>query len=138
LKPEFKNFAKQIVKNAKALAETLMAEGIDLISGGTDNHLILADLTKTGVTGKEAEAALDMAGITVNKNMVPYDSRSPFDPSGIRMGTPCLTQRGMKEGEMQQIGKWIAMVIRNHKDEAKLKKIKEEVIALAKEFLVYR
>src|SRR3989344_3699070 len=116
LKPEFKIFAAQIVKNAQALAGSLMAEGIDLISGGTDNHLILADLRSVGVGGQAAETALDAAGITVNKNMIPGDQRPAMDPSGIRLGTPALTQRGMKESEMQHIGKLMAKAIKHHQD----------------------
>lgn len=137
LKPGFKEFAKQVVKNAKALAESLMDNGIKLVSDGTDNHLVLADLTNKGVTGKEAETALDNAGITLNKNMVPYDTRSPFDPSGIRMGSPALTTRGMKEEEMKQIGEWIAKIIDNINDEALIKKIKSEILELTKNFPLY-
>ena len=137
MQPEFKVFAAQILKNAKALADSLIAEGISLVSGGTDTHLILADLTSVGVTGKEAEAALDLANITVNKNTVPYDPRSPFDPSGIRLGTPALTQRGMKESEMQRIGQLMAKAIRNHTDSATLEKVRQDVVELAKRFPVY-
>lgn len=137
LKPDFKLFAAQIVKNAKALADSLMAEGINLISGGTDNHLILADLRSVGVGGQAAETALDAAGITVNKNMIPGDPRPPMDPSGIRMGTPALTQRGMKEGEMQHIGKLMAKAIRNHQDAAVLARVRGEVLELTREFPLY-
>ena len=137
MQPEFKTYAKQIVKNAKALADSLMSEGFTLISGGTDNHLILVDLRNKNVTGKEAETALDKAGITVNKNMIPYDPRSPFDPSGIRLGTPAITTRGMREGEMSEIAKLISKAIDNYKDERKLAKIREEVRELCKEFPVY-
>lgn len=137
LKPEFKIFAQQIVKNAKALAESLLDNGIRLVSGGTDNHLILADLTPLNVTGQEAETALDKAGITMNKNTIPYDTRGPFNPSGIRMGTPALTCRGMKEAEMKEIGQWIADVIKNHKDENKIRKVKEKVLDLTKQYPMY-
>ncbi len=137
LKPEFKDYAAQIVKNAKALAEGLMEEGLRLVSGGTDNHLILIDLTKKGVSGKEAEAALDKAGITVNKNMIPYDTRSPFDPSGIRLGTPALTTRGMKEGEMKEVAELIGRAISGVNDEAMLAKIKGDVRELSSQFPLY-
>jgi glycine hydroxymethyltransferase len=137
LQPEFKEYAKQIVRNAKALAETLMDFGFTLVSGGTDNHLILVDLRNKNVTGKEAEEALDKAGITVNKNMIPYDPRKPFDPSGIRLGTPAITTRGMKESEMQQIGEFITKAIENFKNDSKLTKIREEVRELCKNFPVY-
>ena len=124
-------------KNAQALADSLMAEGITLISGGTDNHLILADLRPMNLTGNEAGAALDLAGITVNKNSIPYDTRSPFDPSGIRLGTPALTQRGMKEGEMHHIGKLMARAIKHHADAAVLEQVRQDVLELAKQFPVY-
>lgn len=137
LQPEFKNYAKQIVKNAKVLASELMSEGFTLISGGTDNHLILVDLRNKNVTGKEAETALDKAGITVNKNMIPYDPRSPFDPSGIRLGTPAITTRGMKESEMKHIGKLISKAVAHHNDEAALAKVREEVRELCRGFPVY-
>src|SRR3989338_8232720 len=109
MKPEFKNYAQQIVKNSKTLAKELQKYGFRLVSGGTDNHLILVDLQNKNVTGKEAEAALDKARITVNKNMVPFDTRSPFDPSGIRLGTPAITSRGMKEEEMKQIASFLLL-----------------------------
>ncbi|MGC3972548.1 MAG: hypothetical protein QM775_35935 [Pirellulales bacterium] len=107
LKPEFKQYGKHVIANAKALAETLMAGGLKLASGGTDNHLMLLDVTSVGTTGKIAEAALGRAEITVNKNMIPYDERKPMDPSGIRIGTPALTTRGMGTDEMKRIGGWI-------------------------------
>ncbi len=137
LKPKFKIFAAQIVKNAKALAESLMENGIRLVSGGTDNHLILADLTPLGVTGQEAETALDKAGITMNKNTIPFDTRGPFNPSGIRMGTPALTCRGMTESEMKDIGCWIADVVKNHKDESVLQNTKQKVLDLTKQYPMY-
>jgi glycine hydroxymethyltransferase len=127
LKPEFKDYAAQIVKNAKALADSLISHDFDLVSGGTDNHLILADLTNKEIPGKIAQEALDKAGITLNKNTVPFDPRSPFDPSGIRLGTPAVTTRGMKEGEMAQIGDFIAEALDNHTNEDKLAEIKGQV-----------
>ncbi|MFH1424833.1 MAG: serine hydroxymethyltransferase [archaeon] len=135
--PEFKNYGKQVVKNAKHLAEKLMDFGFELITGGTDNHLILIDLTNKGIAGGEAEAALDKAGITVNKNTVPYDKRKPFDPSGIRLGTPALTTRGMKEGEMEQVAEFMNKAIANVKDESALGKIKAEVKELCDKFPLY-
>ncbi|MFQ6091963.1 MAG: serine hydroxymethyltransferase [bacterium] len=137
MQPSFKGYAKQIVKNAKALAEELLAHGFDLVSGGTDNHLILIDLTNKGVTGKEAENALDEANITCNKNMVPFDKRTPFNPSGIRIGTPALTTRGMREPEMRMVGGWIAEVIRNIGNEAVYEKVRHEVRALCEQFPLY-
>jgi glycine hydroxymethyltransferase len=137
LQPEFKAYAKQIVKNAKALAEVLIQNGITVVSGGTDNHLILCDLSPLGVPGKVAEAALDEANITVNKNMVPYDKRSPFDPSGIRLGTPTVTSRGMKESEMKIIGEGIAKVVKNPDDKSVKEKVKKDILALTKRFPIY-
>ncbi|MBI5072272.1 serine hydroxymethyltransferase [Candidatus Woesearchaeota archaeon] len=137
LQPSFKIFAKQIVKNAQALAVSLQAEGLRLVSGGTDNHLLLVDLTKLGVTGQQAETALDAACITVNKNTVPYDVRGPFDPSGIRLGTPALTCRGMKEQEMQDIGKWIGTVVKNWNDPAAIEKVRSSVMDLTKQYQMY-
>ena len=107
MQPAFKDYGRQIVANSKTLAETLMQGGIRLASGGTDNHLMLCDVTAIGLTGKIAEEALDRAAITVNKNMIPYDQRKPLDPSGIRIGTAALTTRGMKESEMKRVGAWI-------------------------------
>jgi len=134
---EFKEYGRQIVKNAKALADALMDNGFKLITDGTDNHLMLVDLRNKGVTGKEAEKALDKAGITVNKNMIPYDPRKPFDPSGIRLGTPAITTRGMKEGEMKDIGNYIAKVIENIGNENVIKRVREDVIELCKQFPIY-
>ena len=110
---EFKNYGRQIVANAKSLAESLIENGLELVTGGTDNHLILVDLTKTGLSGAEAEKLLDEVSITVNKNMIPFDPRKPLDPSGIRLGTPALTTRGFTENDMQVIGKTIAEIIKN-------------------------
>ena len=134
LKPEFKAYAAQVVLNSKALAQGLLAQGFDLVTGGTDNHLLLVDLSNTEVSGKEAEEALDRAGITVNKNTVPNEKRSPFVTSGIRIGSPALTTRGMRETEMQQVATWIAQVLRSPQDEALLEKIRQEVRELCKKF----
>jgi glycine hydroxymethyltransferase len=132
--PSFKEYGQQIVKNAKTLAAALTNKGYKLVTGGTDNHLLLLDLTEKDIKGADAERALGSAGITVNKNTVPFDPRPPFDPSGIRLGTPALTTRGMKEGEMQQIADWIDQAIRSHGNEQKLAKIKADITAFAKEF----
>ncbi|GAB4155624.1 MAG: serine hydroxymethyltransferase [Planctomycetaceae bacterium] len=136
LKPEFKDYGRQIITNAKALAETLLAGGVQLASGGTDNHLMLADVTSIGLTGKIAEQALDRAGITVNKNMIPFDQRKPLDPSGIRIGTAALTTRGMKEGEMRQVGAWILEVLAAPVDESVLEKVRNEIREFALGFPV--
>jgi glycine hydroxymethyltransferase len=124
---EFKAYGQQIVRNAKALAEALLSDGFTLISGGTDNHLILIDMTSKGVTGKQASRALARAGIETNANTIPYDPRRPFDPSGVRIGTPAVTSRGMKEPEMQRIASWINQVVSDVKDETLHTKIHEEV-----------
>ena len=134
--PEFKEYAVQVVKNAKVLAEELINYGFDLVSKGTDNHLILIDLQKKELTGKEAEEVLDKIGLTVNKNMVPFDPRKPFDPSGIRLGSPAATTRGMEEGEMKKIGFWINEAIENRKNEAKIASLREEVHQLCLGFPV--
>lgn len=136
MKPEFKAYAQQIVDNARVLAEVLMAGGIRLASGGTDNHLMLCDVTPLDLSGSVAEVALDKAGITVNKNMIPFDQRKPMDPSGIRIGTAALTTRGMKTDEMKQVGAWILSVLKHTDDEAKLKSIREEIAGFAKAFPV--
>ncbi len=120
--PNFKKYAKQIVKNSKTLAEELIKQGFNLISGGTDNHLILIDLRNKSISGKEAQDRLEKAGITVNKNTIPFDPQSPFNPSGIRLGTPALTTRGMKEKEMKKIGQWISEVISNPKSCSRIRK----------------
>jgi len=132
--PEFKAYGQQIVKNAKKLAAQLSAKGYQLVTGGTDNHLLLIDLTNKKLSGAEAERALGKAGITVNKNTVPYDPRSPFDPSGIRLGTPALTTRGMKEAEMDQVAEWIDRAITGQNDEAKLAAIDDEILEFTKQF----
>ena len=135
---EFKNYAKQIVKNAKTLAETLLEEGLDLVTGGTDNHLMLIDLTNLGIGGKQAETALDLAGITVNKNVIPFDQRKPMDPSGIRLGTPALTARGMKEKEMKIIGHLISQVLKNINNEDIIRQTKKAVEELTAMFPIYK
>jgi len=135
--PEFSQYAKQIVRNARALADSLMGEGMRLVSGGTDTHLLLIDLTNLKVTGKEAQLALEEAAITVNKNTVPYDTQSPFVTSGIRLGTPALTTRGMNESEMKEIGAMIKRVCFAPRDSALKAKVKEEVLALTKRFPLY-
>ncbi|HEY2761216.1 MAG TPA: serine hydroxymethyltransferase, partial [Pirellulales bacterium] len=127
LRPDFKQYAQRIIDNAKALADALMKEGLRLVSGGTDNHLMLVDVTTLGIGGKLAEIALDKAGITVNKNMIPYDERKPMDPSGVRLGTPALTTRGMGPDEMRTIAGWILQVLRKPEDEAVLKEIHGQV-----------
>ncbi len=142
LKPEFKDYSKQIVKNAKALAEKLQSEGIDLVSGGTDNHLILVNLIRTKSVGKpglgkDAAVALEDAGIVLNANTVPFDPSTPFKPSGIRFGTPILTTRGMKESEMETVGQYMADVINNLTDSALHKKIKGKVKELCDDFPYY-
>jgi RpiB/LacA/LacB family sugar-phosphate isomerase len=134
LQPSFKQYQQQVVKNAQVLAAALEDDDIRLVSGGTDNHLMLVDLTKTGVTGKDAAIALDKAAITVNKNAIPFDTKSPFVTSGIRIGTPAVTTRGMKEPEMEKIAEFIKRAIRNSGNEAVLAQIKAEVIALTAAF----
>lgn len=136
LEPAFKDYAKQIIKNAKILAAELGKFDFQIVSGGTDNHLMLIDLTSKGITGKEAQEALDKAGMTCNKNTVPFETRSPMDPSGIRLGTPAITTRGMKEAEMIKIANWIDQVVKNFKDEAALAKIKAEVKEVCLKFPV--
>jgi glycine hydroxymethyltransferase len=137
LTPEFREYQGQIVKNAKALAEGLMKRGFKLTSGGTDNHLMLVDLTETGLTGKVAEEALDRAGITVNKNGIPFDTRSPFITSGIRIGTPAATTHGLKEQEMELVAGFIADVLANVEDAAKLAAVKSDVNKMMKGFPLY-
>jgi glycine hydroxymethyltransferase len=139
LKPEFKDYAHQVVRNAKAMADELMAQGIKLVTNGTDNHLVLIDMRPSGLTGKgkEIQHALDEANITVNKNTVPYEPASPFNPSGIRLGTPAVTTRGMKESEMKVIAQGIAKVINAKGDNAVCLKVKEEILELTKKFPLY-
>jgi glycine hydroxymethyltransferase len=136
MKPEFKKYGQQVIDNAKALAEVLLAGGLKLVSGGTDNHLLLVDVTPLGIGGKVAEQALDHCGITVNKNMIPFDERKPVDPSGVRVGTPALTTRGMGTSEMRTIGKWMLEALRAPEDEAVLKRISGEIRTLCQQFPV--
>jgi glycine hydroxymethyltransferase len=137
LRPEFKTYAAQTVANAQALAAAITDEGYRIISGGTDNHLMLVDVFAKGILGSEAEAALGKAGITVNKNAIPYDTNPPLKPSGIRIGTPALTTRGMKEPEMKQIAAWIVEALDKRSDEAALDKIRNQVSELANHFPLY-
>jgi len=137
LRPSFREYNRQIVKNSQAMAAVLADEGLRLVSGGTDNHLILLDLTNLSLTGLEAETALGKAHITVNKNTIPNESRSPFVTSGLRVGTPAVTTRGMKEDEMRRIGHFIARVLKNIKDESVIKKVGAEVHEMAKTFPLY-
>ncbi len=139
LQLDFKGYAEQIVKNAKVLAEELMTNGVKLVTDGTDNHLMVIDLTPNGLMGKgkDLQNALDAAGITLNKNTIPYEPSSPFYPSGLRLGTPALTTRGMKESEMKVIGKAIATVISSHQDKAVLEKVRGDVLELCKQFPLY-
>ena len=137
LRPSFKEYNKQIIRNAKVLAETLMNNGLRLVSGGTDNHLMLLDLTDQGITGLEAETALGRAAITVNKNTIPNETKSPFVTSGLRVGTPAVTSRGMKEAEMRLIGTWIASVIKDIRNEKNIKDVHAKVEALSSKFTLY-
>jgi glycine hydroxymethyltransferase len=137
LRPEFKSYATQIVANAKALASAMQEAGYRLVSGGTDNHLILVDVFQKGILGSEAELALGKAGITVNKNAIPYDVNPPLKPSGIRIGTPALTTRGMKEPEMRIIATWIANALEKRNDDAALERIRREVAEMANRFPLY-
>jgi len=137
LTPEFKTYAGQVVKNAQALAAELVSRGYNLVSGGTDNHLMLVDFSGTDLTGKVAEETLENAGITVNKNAVPFDTRSPFVTSGIRIGTPASTTRGLKEKEMRQIGAWIDEALQNIGNDSVLARIRGEIRELCKQFPLY-
>ncbi len=137
LQPEFVEYQKQVVKNAQVLAETLQDNNIRVVSDGTDNHLILIDLTNLACTGKEAELALDNANIYTNKNMIPFDPATPFNPSGIRLGTPALTTRGMKEEEMRLIGTWISDVLKNFDNVDVITNIQKEVLELCEKFPLY-
>jgi glycine hydroxymethyltransferase len=136
LRPEFKQYAQRILDNAQALAQAILAGGVKLVSGGTDNHLLLVDVTPLGIGGKLAETALDRCGITINKNMIPYDARKPVDPSGIRLGTPALTTRGMGPSEMKWVGAWILEALRAPEDEAVLTRIRGQIKELCRQFPV--
>jgi glycine hydroxymethyltransferase len=137
LSPEFKVYQQQVMANARALAEVLKAHGFRLISGGTDNHLILVDLTGKGLTGAEAEKALEQAGITVNKNAIPFDPLPPKVTSGIRIGTPAVTTRGLREKEIEQVGEWIVAVLNDPQNESLLKDIRAKVTELCERFPLY-
>ena len=137
LRPEFKTYSQQVVINAKKLAEVIMNRGFQLVTGGTDNHLILLDLSERDITGKDAEIALEQARITVNKNTVPNEKRSPFVTSGLRIGTPALTTRGMKEEQMTIIGNWIADILEDINNESRVTKVGEEVNELCQKFPIY-
>ena len=136
LEPSFREYAQSVIDNAQVLAETLVAGGLQLASGGTDNHLMLADVTPVGLTGKIAEESLDRAGITVNKNMIPFDQRKPLDPSGVRIGTAALTTRGMGTDEMQRVGGWILEVLGAADDESVGEKVRGEIAAFCSDFPV--
>ncbi|MBV8053419.1 MAG: serine hydroxymethyltransferase [Acidobacteriaceae bacterium] len=137
MQPSFRDYARQIVANARVLAETLVTEGFRIISGGTDTHLMLVDVFSKGMLGSEAEKALDQAGITVNKNAIPFDTNPPLKPSGIRIGTPALTTRGMEENEMRQIGRWISEALHHRTDASVLNRIRNQVLQLAEAFPLY-
>lgn len=136
IKPDFKEYAEQVVANAQVLAQSLANGGVKLVSGGTDNHLMLADVTPLGLGGKLAEEALDRCGITCNKNMIPYDERKPVDPSGIRLGTPALTTRGMGTDEMEQVASWILQVLKSPEDKQVIESTRREVSELADQYPV--
>lgn len=137
LQPSFKEYAAQIIANAKVLATALAAEGYRIISGGTDTHLMLVDVFSKGMLGSEAEKALGLAGITVNKNAIPFDTNPPLKPSGIRLGTPALTTRGMKEAQMKQVAQWIARALEERNNPTALQKIRGEVFELCEQFPLY-
>jgi glycine hydroxymethyltransferase len=137
LEPEFAIYAQQVVTNAKILAEAIAAEGYRIVSGGTDTHVMLIDVFQKGMLGSEAEHALGEAGITVNKNAIPYDTNPPMKPSGIRIGTPALTTRGMKEPEMRVIAGWIAQALEHRTDSARLRQIRGQVLEMAEKFPLY-
>lgn len=136
LKPDFRTYGQSTIDNAKTLAEQLISDGLRVISGGTDNHLMLVDVTSIGTAGKQAEKTLDSCGITVNMNMIPFDTRKPLDPSGIRIGTPALTTRGMGTEEMKRIGRWIVRALRNADDAKTLEEIRGEIRSLCESFPV--
>ena len=135
--PSFRDYARQVVVNAKVMAETLAADGYRIVSGGTDTHLMLVDVFAKGMLGSEAEKALGEAGITVNKNAIPFDTNPPMKPSGVRIGSPAVTTRGMKEAEMRQISHWIAEALDHRTDAAVLAKIRKQVLGMAEEFPLY-
>jgi glycine hydroxymethyltransferase len=137
MQPEFRDYARQVVANAKVLAQTLAEEGFRIISGGTDTHLMLVDVFSKGMLGSEAEKALGDAAITVNKNAIPFDTNPPMKPSGVRIGSPALTTRGMKEGEMRQVGRWIAEVLLQRADAGVAGKVRKQVLELCAAFPLY-
>lgn len=137
LTPEFKDYQFQVVKNAAALANRLKENDFNLVSGGTDNHLMLVKLLKEGITGKEADETLERAGVTLNKNMIPFDPATPFVTSGIRIGTPCVTTRGMKEKEMVQIADFVTTVLRDIKNEDTVRSVRAKVKDLCDQFPLY-
>ena len=137
LKPEFKEYAKQVIKNAAVLAKTLQEEGFRIVSGGTDNHLMLVDLTNKGITGKVAQTVLDEVNITANRNTIPFEPLSPFVTSGLRLGTPALTTRGFKEADLQEVGKIIALVLSDVENEEKKAEARKRVAALCKKYPLY-
>jgi len=135
---EFRTYQAQVIKNARRLSEELIRRGFNIISGGTDNHLMLVDLTKKNITGRDAENALDLCGITVNKNAIPFDEQPPTITSGIRLGTPCVTTRGMGEDEMVEIAEIIEEVVNNSKDAEELQRLKERALSLSRRFPIYQ
>ena len=137
LQPEFKTYQQQILINSRAMADALMKRGYNIVSGGTDNHLFLMDLTARNITGKDADAALHQANITVNKNAVPNDPRPPMVTSGLRIGTPAVTTRGLQEGEIRELAGWIADILDDLNNEKTLARVKDQVLALCKRFPVY-
>ena len=137
LLPEFGDYQRQIVANAKVLADTLQAAGFRLVSGGTDTHLLLVDVASRGLTGKQAEKSLEQAGITVNKNAIPFDTHPPMVASGIRIGTPAVTTRGLKEPEIRQVGQWISTVLGDPENESIIRRVRGEVEELTEKFPLY-
>jgi glycine hydroxymethyltransferase len=138
LDPSFKTYQQQVIANTRALAESLQSEGLKIVSGGSDNHLLMVNVEPVGLTGKKSETILEQASITCNKNMIPGDKKSPFVTSGIRLGTPAVTTRGMKEEHMKQIGKWICKVLKNADDEKVVAEVQKEVLGLCCDFPVYK
>ena len=138
MQPDFKAYQQQVVENARLMSEILIDRGHKIVSGGTDNHLFLVDLIGKDITGKDADAALNRANITVNKNAVPNDPRSPFVTSGLRLGTPAVTTRGFRRPEIKQLTNWIADVLDDLADDATIERVKAEVLALCSRFPVYR
>ena len=137
LQPEYREYQQQVLVNAKALAEELQVQGVEIVSGGTDNHLVLVKTDSIGMSGKKAERILELAGITCNKNMIPKDTRSPFVTSGIRLGTPALTSRGMQEEHMKLIAQLMVKVLKCDENESTIAAVRQDILALCKEFPVY-